>query len=62
MCVAGAGCLLCSNMFVCFVWDVLCDDAWFVFVFVFVCVHSMCLCVVSVEYCVMMYGVLFFVV
>ena len=44
LCVAGAGCLLCSNMFVCFVWDVLCDDAWFVFVFVFVC-FVQCVCV-----------------
>ena len=28
--------LLCSNLVVCFVWDVLCDDEWFVFVCVFV--------------------------
>ena len=51
--------LLCSNMFVCFVWDVLCDDVWFV-VCVCVCViRLMCLRVVSVEYCVMLYGVTF---
>ena len=31
-------------------------------VFVFVCVHSMCLCVVSVECCVMMYGLRVFTV
>ena len=36
--------LLCSNMFMCFVWDVLCDHAWFVFVFVFVC-FVQCVCV-----------------
>ena len=44
-----------------FVWNVLCDDVWFVFVVVFVC-FVQCLCVVSVEECVMLYGVLFFFV
>ena len=55
-------CCLCALCWCVFVWDVLCDDVWFVFVVVFVCVRSMCLCVVSVESCVMLYGVLSFFV
>ena len=39
--------------------DVLCDDVWFVVGVVFVC-RLMCLCVVLVEYRVMLYGGLFF--
>ena len=46
--------LLYLNVFVCFVWDVLCD-VWFVVVCVFVCVFRlMCSYVVSVDYCVML--------
>ena len=60
LCVVCAACFLFYlNVFVCFVWDVLCDDVRFVLVFVFVCVRLMCFCVVSVEYCVMLCGVLF---
>ena len=29
--------LVCWNMFVCFVWDVVCDDVWFAFVVALVC-------------------------
>ena len=41
--------------------DVMCDDVWFVVGVAFVC-RLMCLCAVPVEYCVMLYGGLFFFV
>ena len=52
--------LLCSNMFVCFVWDALCDDVWFVLFCVCV-IPLMCLRVVYVEFWVTLHGVLFVV-
>ena len=44
-----------------FVWDVLCDDVWFVVGVVIMC-RLICLCVAPVKYCVMLYGGLFFFV
>ena len=49
----GVGICLCM-----FVWNVLCDDVWFVVGVVFVC-RLILLCVVPVESCVMLYGGLF---
>ena len=43
-------------MLACFVWDGLCDVAWCVVVFCLCVFRLMCFCVVSVDYCVMLYG------
>ena len=44
-----------------FVWGVLCDNVWFVVGAVLMC-RLICLCVAPVNYCVMLYGGLFFFV
>ena len=44
-CIVCAMCfLLCLNMFVRFVWDVVSADVWFVLAFVFACCASCVLC------------------
>ena len=60
--VCAFSCVVCAVCFVvfeyvCVVRDVLCDDVWFVCCVCVCVIRLMCLRVVSVEYCVMLYGV-----